>query len=173
MKIFKVLFSAIPSFVALLFSFLIDLGYVPFFGNVTHNFLKAIYPQASMLNESVEPVSLWYLPFIVYILNILFIIYVWYKINKSDFIFSSYQTLIFFAKKYKNLFIVFNLIPLLFAVVFEIAAIKLGPTVLLGFALPFLAKSIGILFIALLMLNIINEMVIQYFPKVKEKNISE
>src|SRR5438552_3276298 len=57
---------AIPSLIALVLSIFIDVSNVPFLGKTAENLANAIFPGSVVFNKGVEPVHLWWMPFIVY-----------------------------------------------------------------------------------------------------------
>ena len=64
--------SALPSIIVLLVSFVIDVSYVPLFGHVANSFSQWLFPGAPPLNTAIEPIQLWWMPIVVYILFVFF-----------------------------------------------------------------------------------------------------
>ena len=62
---------AIPSVIALLLSVFIDVANVPFLGKIAQTLANTVFPGSVTLNKGVEPVQLWWMPFIVYALFVL------------------------------------------------------------------------------------------------------
>lgn len=167
MKILKIFFAAIPSLIVLFFSPLIGPGRSPFIGDFTSSIANFAYPD-SVMAGNVIPVSFWYLPFIMYIVNVMIIIYLAIKLYMKSSDLNSDTSIIFYSKKQKCLLLLIILIPLLFGLSFGIASAQNGPVLLLGIALPLIMKSICIILMTLFMFNIINEIVIQNLSERKE-----
>ncbi len=140
---------AIPSLIALIFSIFIDVSKVPFLGKVAENLANWIFPGSVSLNKGVEPVSLWWMPFIVYGLFILLSELSYRKLLREVSTKGCSQEIIErITNRYST--IVDGLgtaLPLLGAA-FLLISIKEGPIIFLGFSVPFEIKSIVILAIA-------------------------
>ncbi len=57
---------AMISFIALIFSFFLDLSYVPLLGNVSIDLAKALFPTWQPAQETITPYSFWWMPVVVY-----------------------------------------------------------------------------------------------------------
>ena len=66
------------------------------------------------------------------------------------------------VKKYKALTLIAGSLPLIFSICFGVVSVRLGPAILVGFALPLLVKSIMCLVISLLYLNFYIELLIWF-----------
>ena len=60
--------SAVISFIALIISFFIDVATVPFFGDVTFDLARSLFPGWQPPVDTFEPYSFWWLPVAVYAL---------------------------------------------------------------------------------------------------------
>lgn len=167
MKSPHIIFSVIPSLILLFISLLIGPGLSPFIGDFTLSISKAVYPSNPSIIQTVEPVSFWYLPFVMYLLSALLIVFFWVRLSINEEFQNSYQSIIYYSKKQKSLLLLINFIPLLFALGFGLVSVKLGPSALFGIALPLFMKSVCIIFTTLFMFNIINEIILQYLLKIK------
>lgn len=141
-----VLRSALPSFLLLLLSLVVDVSYVPFLGRTANNFANYLFPGAQMTNQSVEPVRFWWLPFACYILFILFAYLSNRNLKKQIATKGPAEDIITrIIESYSGLVdAIATAMPLLGAAILLIS-IKEGPTIFLGFSVPFEVKSILIL----------------------------
>ncbi|TRZ65649.1 hypothetical protein D4R20_01725 [bacterium] len=140
-----VLRSAIPSFLLLLLSIFVDVGYVPFLGEVAKNLANFAFPGSVRMNE-VAPVRLWWLPFAIYILFILFAYFSNRSLKKQIELKGPTADIISrIIDSYSGIVDgISTAMPLLGAAILLIS-IKEGPTIFLGFSVPFEIKSIMIL----------------------------
>ncbi|RPI18789.1 MAG: hypothetical protein EHM58_04035 [Ignavibacteriae bacterium] len=140
---------AIPSLIALVVSFFIDVAKVPFLGKVAENMANAVFPGSTTLNKGVDPVSLWWMPFIVYGIFVLCAELSYRKLLREVSTKGVSQEIIErITTRYST--IVDGLgtaLPLLGAAILLIS-IKEGPVIFLGFSVPFEIKSIIVLAIA-------------------------
>jgi hypothetical protein len=141
-----VLRSALPSFLLLLFSLVVDVSYVPFLGRVANNFASWAFPGSSLTNQVVEPKQFWWLPFAAYILFILFAYLSNRNLKKQIATKGPAEDIISrIIESYSGLVdAIATALPLLGAAILLIS-IKEGPTIFLGFSVPFEVKSILIL----------------------------
>jgi hypothetical protein len=141
-----VLRSALPSFLLLLLSIVVDVSYVPFLGRTANNFASYLFPGAQMTNQSVEPVRFWWLPFAAYILFVLFAYLSNRNLKKQIATKGPAEDIIArIIESYSGLVdAIATAMPLLGAAILLIS-IKEGPTIFLGFSVPFEVKSILIL----------------------------
>ncbi|MCX6165678.1 MAG: hypothetical protein NTU73_12600, partial [Ignavibacteriae bacterium] len=141
-----VLRSALPSFLLLLLSLVVDVSYVPFLGRVANNFASYLFPGAQMTNQSVEPVRFWWLPFAAYILFVLFAYLSNRNLKKQIATKGPAEDIIArIIESYSGLVDgIATAMPLLGAAILLIS-IKEGATIFLGFSVPFEVKSILIL----------------------------
>jgi len=140
---------AIPSVIALLLSVFIDVANVPFLGKIAQTLANTVFPGSVTLNKGVEPVSLWWMPFIVYALFILLAELSYRKLMKEVSQKGCSQEIIErITNRYATIVDgVGTALPLLGAAILLIS-IKEGPIVFLGFSVPFEIKSIVILAVA-------------------------
>ncbi len=140
---------AIPSVIALVLSIFIDVSNVPFLGKVAENLANTVFPGGVTLNKGVEPISLWWMPFIVYALFILLAELSYRKLMKEVSSKGCSQEIIErITNRYSTIVDgVGTALPLLGAAILLIS-IKEGPIVFLGFSVPFEIKSIVILAVA-------------------------
>ena len=141
-----VLRSALPSFLLLIFSLVVDVSYVPFLGRVANNFASWAFPGSSLTNQVVEPKQFWWLPFAAYILFILFAYLSNRNLKKQIATKGPAEDIISrIIESYSGLVdAIATALPLLGAAILLIS-IKEGPTIFLGFSVPFEVKSILIL----------------------------
>lgn len=140
---------AIPSLIALFLSVFIDVSKVPFLGKIAETLAQTIFPGSVTLNKGVEPISLWWMPFIVFALFVLLAELSYRKLMKEVSTKGCSQEII---ERITNRYAaivdgVGTALPLLGAAILLIS-IKEGPIIFLGFSVPFEIKSIVILAIA-------------------------
>lgn len=141
--------SAFPSLIVVLLSFLVDVAYVPLFGHVANSFSQWLFPGSELLNTQIEPVQLWWMPFVCYLLFILFALRANQTlkteiINKG----ASEGIIARVNEKYNGLVdSIGTALPLLGAAIL-LVSIKIGPQLFLGFSVPFEIKAIIVLAVA-------------------------
>lgn len=140
---------AIPSLIALVLSIFIDVSKVPFLGKIAETLAQSIFPGTVTLNKGVEPISLWWMPFIVYALFVLLAELSYRKLMKEVTTKGCSQEII---ERITNRYAAIvdgigTALPLLGAAILLIS-IKEGPIIFLGFSVPFEIKSIVILAVA-------------------------
>jgi methyl-accepting chemotaxis protein len=140
---------AIPSVIALLLSVFIDVGNVPFLGKIAQTLANTVFPGSVTLNKGVEPIALWWMPFIVYALFVLLAELSYRKLMKEVSTKGCSQEIIErITNRYSTIVDgIGTALPLLGAAILLIS-IKEGPIVFLGFSVPFEIKSIVILAVA-------------------------
>ncbi|MDQ3020596.1 MAG: hypothetical protein M3R36_08505 [Bacteroidota bacterium] len=158
-----ILKASIPAFILLLLSFFVGVESAPFLGNIFESISKYINPEQQVLNTDIQPVTLWWFPFVI------FLIFVFCAIRanmalKKEFIEreASEDSITRIIDRYSG--IVDGLgtaLPLLGAAVLLIS-IEKGPAVFLGFAVPFEIKSILILAIAKLFDSVFDALALKY-----------
>lgn len=165
--------SALPSFIVLLLSFIVDVAYVPLFGHVANSFSQYLFPGSPPVNVTLEPVSLWWMPILAYLVFILFAL----RSNKTfkDEILSkgaSENIITRVESKYGGLVDgIGTALPLIGAAIL-LVSIKIGPQLFLGFSVPFEIKSIIILAIAKLFSSVFEAQGLRYAKIVEEvKNV--
>ncbi len=158
-----ILSAAIPSFILLILAFFIDVANVPFLGKVAVNFANSLFPGTQLLNSGVEPYQFWWLPILAYVIFILVAILcniaLRKEITEKGLTEGSLSRLI---DKYSGTVdAVATALPLLGAA-FLLVSIKEGPTIFLGFSVPFEIKSILILAIGKLFESVFDAMAVKY-----------
>jgi hypothetical protein len=140
---------AIPSLIALILSLFIDVSKVPFLGKVAELLANMVFPGSITLNKGVEPVALWWLPFIVFVVFVLLAEMSYRKLMKEVTQKGCSQEIIErITTRYASIVDgIGTALPLLGAAILLIS-IKEGPIIFLGFSVPFEIKSITILAIA-------------------------
>jgi hypothetical protein len=166
-----VLRSALPSFLLLLLSLVVDVSYVPFLGRVANNFASWAFPGASLTNQVVEPKQFWWLPFACYILFILFAYLSNRNLKKQIATKGPAEDIITrIIESYSGLVdAIATALPLLGAAILLIS-IKEGPTIFLGFSVPFEVKSILVLAIGKLFGSVFEVQGLQFQAITEEIN---
>lgn len=175
---------AIISFVALIFSFFLDLAYVPILGNISVDMAKILFPTWEPAVETFQPYSFWWLPVVVYLFFIVLAYMAYTKLKHEvartpatetiDKIIASYTTIIDSLSM---------ALPLIGAAILLIS-IKLGEEVFLGLSVPFEIKALIVLALGKLfepvldqlglefqnVVNHINEMREKYYSRLQVQN---
>ncbi len=165
--------SAVPSFLVLLISFIIDVSYVPLFGHVAANFSTWLFPGMPPVNQALEPIQLWYYPVLVYALFLFFAVRANTTLKHEVLTKGASEGIITkVIEKYGGLIdSIGTALPLLGAALL-LVSIKLGPQLFLGFSVPFEIKSIIILAIAKLFTSVFEAQGLRYQKIVEEvKNV--
>ena len=160
---FTIVFKpAIISFVALIFSFFLDLSNVPILGNITMDIAKSLFPSWQPVEESFIPYSFWWVPVITYAFFV-FLAYLAYSKLKLeiirtpagatiDRIINSYQSVIDSIS---------TALPLIGAAILLIS-IKLGEEVFLGLSVPFEVKALIVLAIGKLFEPVLDQLGVEF-----------
>jgi hypothetical protein len=153
---------AIISLVALVFSFFLDLSYVPIFGNISVDLGKALFPTWEPAVEEVVPYSFWWLPVVVYSLFVLLAYLAFNKLKTEvmrspatetiDRIIGSYTTIIDSIS---------TALPLIGAALLLIS-IKLGEEIFLGLSVPFEIKALIVLAVGKLFEPVLDQLGIEF-----------
>ena len=155
--------AGIPSFILLLLSFFIGVADVPFMGNIFETISKYINPNQQVMNTDIQPVTLWWFPFAIYLIFIFCALRANISL-KREFTEkeASDESITRIIDRYSG--IVDGLgtaLPLLGAAILLIS-IEKGPAVFLGFAVPFEIKSILILATAKLFDSVFDALALKY-----------
>jgi regulator of replication initiation timing len=161
----EILRASLPSLVLLILSFFVGVADIPFMGNIFESISKFINPEQQVLNTEIQPVTLWWFPFIIFLV----FIFCAFRANivlRKEFADknreASEASITRIIDRYSG--IVDGLgtaLPLLGAAVLLIS-IEKGPAVFLGFAVPFEIKSILILAIAKLFDSVFDALALKY-----------
>jgi hypothetical protein len=155
--------AAIPSFILLILSFFIDVSSVPFLGNVANNLAKWLFPGTELLNTGVTPIQFWWLPVISYLVFI-FCAFVSNKSLKKEIALrgASEGGISRIIDRYSGIVdAIGTALPLLGAAIL-LLSIKEGPTIFLGFSVPFEIKSIVVLAMAKLFDAVFDAQALKY-----------
>jgi hypothetical protein len=153
---------ALISFVALIFSFFLDLSYVPLLGNISIDIAQSLFPTWVPAQEAFTPYSFWWLPVVVYgiFVFLAFLTYNKLKIEIArtpasetiDRVVTSYATVIDGIS---------TALPLIGAAVLLIS-IKLGEEVFLGLSVPFEIKALIVLAIGKLFEPVLDQLGVEF-----------
>jgi hypothetical protein len=154
--------AALPSFVVLLISIFIDVSNVPIFGQVAQNFANWLFP-GTTINQGVVPLQFWWLPFVVYAVFLLTAIACNRALKREVSTKGASEGAISrILDRYSGIVDALGTaLPLIGAAILLIS-IKEGPTIFLGFSVPFEIKSIIILAIAKLFESVFDAQGLQY-----------
>ncbi len=162
---------ALPSFIALILSIFMDVSKVPFLGKVAENLANWVFPGSTTFNKGIEPVTLWWMPFIVYGIFILCAELSYRKLLKEVSTKGVSQEIIErITNRYSSIVDgIGTALPLLGAAILLIS-IKEGPVIFLGFSVPFEIKSIIILAVAKLFEIVFDSQGLQFAELREELN---
>lgn len=161
---FKTLFkSALPSFLLLLISFFIGVADIPFVGNIFNSISKFISPDQPLASTEINPVSLWWYPFLTYLIFIVCAFRANASIKREiQLNGASEASITRIIDRYSGIVDgIGTALPLLGAAILLIS-IEKGPAIFLGFAVPFEIKSIIILAIAKLFDSVFDALALRY-----------
>jgi hypothetical protein len=169
---------AMISFIALLVSFFIDVSAVPFFGNVTFDIAKSLFPGWEPPTAAFEPYTFWWLPVISYAL-FLFISFISYSKLKIEIIRTpateTIDRLIQAATSVIDS--IATALPLIGAAIL-LVSIRLGEEVFLGISIPFEIKALIVLAIGKLFEPVLDQLgvefqnVVNHVKDIREKYFS-
>lgn len=162
---------ALPSFIALIISIFMDVSRVPFLGKIAESLANWVFPGTTTLNKGVEPVELWWMPFIVYGIFILCAELSYRKLLKEVSTKGVSQEIIErITNRYASIVDgIGTALPLLGAAILLIS-IKEGPIIFLGFSVPFEIKAIIILAVAKLFEIVFDSQGLQFAELREELN---
>ena len=153
---------AIISFIALVISFFIDVSSVPFFGEVTYDLARSLFPGWQPPVDTFEPYSFWWLPIAVYALFI-FISYLAYNKLKLEIIRTPATETIDRVIESSTSVIdsISTALPLIGAAIL-LVSIKLGEEVFIGISVPFEIKALIILAIGKLFQPVLDQLGVDF-----------
>jgi len=160
---FNVVFKpAIISFVALIFSFFLDLSYVPILGNISVSLGKALFPTWQPAVEEIVPYSFWWLPVIVYVLFVLLAYLAFNKLKTEIMRSPATETIDRIIASYTSVIDgVSTALPLIGAALLLIS-IKLGEEIFLGLSVPFEIKALIILAVGKLFEPVLDQLGVEF-----------
>lgn len=155
--------AGISSFALVILSFFIGIADVPFIGNIFNALSGYISPEQSIPNTEIHPISLWWFPFIIYLVFIACAIRANFSIKKEMLLNGASEASITrIIDRYSGIVDgIGTALPLLGAAILLIS-IEKGPAIFLGFAVPFEIKSIIILAIAKLFDSVFDALALKY-----------
>ncbi|MFH1196548.1 MAG: hypothetical protein V1720_12665 [bacterium] len=150
------------SFIALVFSFFLDISYVPFLGNITIDFAKALFPSWQPINQQIEPLSFWWMPIITYFIFVGFAFKAYYEL-KHEANYSSSSGIIdrITGSAMSVIDGISTALPLLGAAILLIS-IKLGPEIFLGISVPFEIKALIVLALGVLFEPVMDKLGVEF-----------
>lgn len=172
MTIFK---AAIPSIILVILSFFIGVADVPFIGNIFNNIAAFVNPGQPVTGSDIQPVALWWYPFVAFIVFVMCAIRANASIMKEmKMNGASEASITRNIDRYSGIVDgIGTALPLLGAAILLIS-IEKGPSIFLGFAVPFEIKSIIILAIAKLFDSVFDALALKYQEVEEEiKNVEK
>jgi hypothetical protein len=166
---------AIISLVALIFSFFLDLSYVPIFGNISVQLGQALFPNWQPAAEDVVPYSFWWLPVVVYSFFILMAYLAYNKLKTEITRSPATETIDRIITSYNSVIDgIATALPLIGAALLLIS-IKLGEEIFLGLSVPFEIKALIILALGKLFEPVLDQLgvefqnIVNHIKEIKEK----
>jgi hypothetical protein len=153
---------AFISFIALIFSFFLDLAYVPILGNISAKMAKGLFPTWQANTDALVPYSFWWIPVVIYILFFTLSLSAFIKLKKEVIRRSSSETVDKIISSYTTITdsIAMSL-PLIGAAILLIS-IKLGEEVFLGLSVPFEVKALIVLAIGKLFEPVLDQLGLEF-----------
>jgi hypothetical protein len=153
---------AFISFIALIFSFFLDLANVPILGNISAKMAKSLFPTWQANTEALVPYSFWWIPVLIYILFFALSLSAFIKLKKEVIRRSSSETVDKIISSYTTITdsIAMSL-PLIGAAILLIS-IKLGEEVFLGLSVPFEVKALIVLAIGKLFEPVLDQLGLEF-----------
>jgi hypothetical protein len=153
---------AIISFIALIFSFFIDVANVPILGAVTFDLARSLFPGWQPPVDTFEPYSFWWLPVAVYAL-FLFISFLAYNRLKLEIIRTPASETIdrIIESSTSVIDSISTALPLIGAAIL-LVSIKLGEEIFLGLSVPFEIKALIILAIGKLFQPVLDQLGVDF-----------
>jgi len=161
---FQTIFKAgLPSFILVILSFFIGISDLPVVGNIFNNLANYISPGQVLSHTDIQPVSLWWFPFAVYIIFVACAMRANASIKREiELNGASEASITRIIDRYSGIVDgIGTALPLLGAAILLIS-IEKGPAIFLGFAVPFEIKSIIILAIAKLFDSVFDALALKY-----------
>ena len=153
---------AFISFIALIFSFFLDLANVPILGNISAKIAKGLFPAWQANTDALVPYSFWWIPVLIYILFFALSLSAFIKLKKEVIRRSSSETVDKIISSYTTITdsIAMSL-PLIGAAILLIS-IKLGEEVFLGLSVPFEVKALIVLAIGKLFEPVLDQLGLEF-----------
>jgi hypothetical protein len=153
---------AIISFIALVFSFFLDLSKVPILGNITIDIAKALFPTWTPIEEKVIPFSFWWLPVLTYTFFIFLAFLAYSKLKLEIIRTPASATIDRIINSYTSIIdSISTALPLIGAAILLIS-IKLGEEVFLGLSVPFEVKALIVLALGKLFEPVLDQLGVEF-----------
>lgn len=155
--------SALPSLLLLILSFFVGVSNIPLVGNIFNSIALYISPSQPLANIDVNPIDLWWFPFVIYIIFIACALRANASIKREiQYSGASEASITRIIDRYSGVVDgIGTALPLLGAAILLIS-IEKGPAIFLGFAVPFEIKSIIILAMAKLFDSVFDALALKY-----------
>lgn len=162
LKFSFILKHAVISIIALFLSFFLDLSSVPILGNTANQISKLIFPSYEPINQSIEPISFWWLPLLAYGIFVLFAFKTYNELKKAVKNATSPEVIDrIIGASVSVIDGISTALPLLGAAILLIS-IKMGPEIFLGLSVPFEIKALIVLAIGKLFEPVLDEMGVEF-----------
>lgn len=161
---FQTIFKAgLPSFLLVILSFFIGISDLPIVGNIFNSIASYISPGQTFTTSDIQPVSLWWFPFVIYLIFVVCAMRANAAIKREvELNGASEASITRILDRYSGIVDgIGTALPLLGAAILLIS-IEKGPAIFLGFAVPFEIKSIIILAIAKLFDSVFDALALKY-----------
>ncbi len=150
------------SLLALIFSFFLDLSYVPILGDISTQLGKALFPNWQPASEIVVPFRFWWLPVVVYSLFVLLAYLAFNKLKTEVMRSAATETIDRIITSYTTVIdSISTALPLIGAAILLIS-IKLGEEIFLGLSVPFEIKALIILALGKLFEPVLDQLGVEF-----------
>src|SRR5690606_5338272 len=169
---------AIISFVALIFSFFLDLSTVPILGNITIKIAQSLFPNWQADVSMISPFYFWWMPVVVYALFVCLTYLAYNKLRLEIIRTPASETIDRVISSYTSVIdSISTALPLIGAAILLIS-IQLGEEVFLGLSVPFEVKALIVLALGKLFEPVLDQLgvefqnVVNHVSDIKERYFS-
>lgn len=161
---------AVISVIALIVSLFIDVSNVPILGNISIIISQQLFPGWEPINQAISPISFWWMPFVVYLVFLLFAYKAYIELRNAVQESSSPEIIDRIVGSSVSVIDgISTALPLIGAAILLIS-IKLGPEVFLGLSVPFEIKALIVLAIGKLFEPVLDEMTVEFHHIINKAN---
>lgn len=154
--------AGIISFIALIFSFFLDLSYVPVLGNVTTDLARALFPGWEPAIGEFEPYRFWWLPLITYAIFVFLAYRAYIKLKLEIIRTPASATIDRIINSYTSVIdSIATALPLIGAAILLIS-ISLGEEIFLGLSVPFEVKALIVLALGKLFEPVLDQLGVEF-----------
>jgi len=154
--------AGIISFIALIFSFFLDLSYVPVLGNVTTDLARVLFPGWEPAIGEFEPYRFWWLPLVTYAIFVFLAYRAYIKLKLEIIRTPASATIDRIINSYTSVIdSIATALPLIGAAILLIS-ISLGEEIFLGLSVPFEVKALIVLALGKLFEPVLDQLGVEF-----------